>query len=77
MSEPIPNWEAIVHKNVRSRDGVDMGNVAEVDEKNLVIIQGVASEKEYNVPHSAVEEFNGAEVRLNVPYSQVKQFLVK
>ena len=33
MSEPIINWESIVHKNVRSKDGVDVVNVAEVDEQ--------------------------------------------
>jgi hypothetical protein len=73
MSEPIINWEAIVHKNVRSSDGVDVGNVAEVNEK-VVVIQGVVKEKEYNLPHSAVDEFDGAEVRLNIPYAQVQKF---
>ncbi len=76
MSEPITNWEAIVHKNVRSSDGVDVGNVAEVDDKNLIIIQGAIKEKEYNVPHNSVEQFNGAEVRLNVPYKDLKKYVV-
>ncbi len=77
MREPILNWEAIVHKNVRSKDGVDVGNVAEVDEKNLVVIQGVIKEKEYNLPHSTVDEFNGAEVRLNITYHKAQNFLVR
>ena len=27
LSDTIVNWEAIVHKNVRSKDGQDAGNV--------------------------------------------------
>lgn len=77
MSEPIPNWEAIVHKNVRSKDGVDCGNVAEVDEEKFVVLQGAIKEKEYSMPHSVVEEFDGAEVRLNIPYQEVQNYRVR
>ena len=77
MSEPVVNWESIVHKNVRSKDGVDVGNVTEVDEQNLILVQGAISEKEYKLPHSSVDEFDGAEVRLNLTRKEVQQYLVK
>ena len=77
MSERIPNWESIVHKNARSSDGVDVGNVAEVDDKNLILIQGAVHENEYNIPHATVEEFDGAEVRLNITRKEIQKYLVK
>ncbi len=77
MSEPVLNWEAIIHKNVRSKDGVDVGNVIEADEQKFVVLHGVIKEKEYNLPHSVVEEFDGAEVRLNITYEETQKFLAK
>jgi hypothetical protein len=68
MSEGVQNGEAIVHKNARSSDGVNVGNVTGANER-AVVIQGVIKEKEYNLPHSSIDEFDGAEVRLNIQYS--------
>jgi hypothetical protein len=39
MSEPaVLNWDRIVHKNVRSSDGQDAGNVDAIDGDSVVII---------------------------------------
>ena len=77
LAEPIIDWEAIVHKGVRTIDGVELGNVVQVDNKEVVTIQGVVHEKEFILPHTVVAEFNGAEVRLNITYEEAKKFLAK
>jgi hypothetical protein len=77
MSEPVINWEAIVHKGIRTSDRVELGNVVEVDDQKIVAIQGVIKEKEYSLPHSVVEAFDGAEVKLNITYKEAQQYLVK
>ncbi len=65
MSEDaVVNWDAIVHKNVRSKDGQDAGNVDAI-EGNIVVITSEGDRQEYNVPKSEIEEFNGAEVSEN------------
>ncbi len=78
-SEPkIINWEAIVHKGIRTSDRLELGNVVEVDDEKVVAIQGVVKEKEYNLPHSVVESFDGAEVRLNITHKEAEEkYLVK
>ena len=39
MSEPaVLDWDRIVHKNVRSSDGQDAGNIDAVDADSIVII---------------------------------------
>ena len=48
MSEPVENWDAIVHKGVRTKDRHELGNVVEVDADKLITIQGVVKEKEYS-----------------------------
>jgi hypothetical protein len=58
----VVNWDAIIHKNVRSKDGQDAGNVDAIIEGDTVVI---TSEGEYNVPKSEIEGFNGAEVSEN------------
>jgi hypothetical protein len=77
LSEPIPNWEAIVHKGVRTGDGVELGNVVEVDSQKFITIQGVMHEKEFTLPHTVVNNFDGAEVKLNITYEEAKKYLGK
>lgn len=76
MTDAIENWEAIVHKTVRTKDGLELGNVVEVDEEKVITIQGVIKEHEYSLPHTAVEGFNGAEVRLNITRKEAQQYQV-
>jgi hypothetical protein len=76
MSEdPVVNWDAIVHKNVRSKDGQDAGNVDAIDADTVVIITEGAR-KEYNLPKSQVEGFNGAEVSLKVAIGELEKYRV-
>ena len=76
MSEPpVLDWDRIVHKNVRSKDRADVGNVDAVDEDSVVIItEGARSE--YKIPKSEVEAFDGAEVFLKSTVSELQKFKV-
>ena len=78
MSEkdsPVLDWDRIVHKNVRSRDGQDAGNVDAVDADSIVIITEGAR-KEYKLPKSEVDGFNGAEVFLKSSIAELEKFRV-
>jgi hypothetical protein len=72
MSDAVLDWDAIVHKNVRSSDGQDAGNVDAVDADSVVIITEGAR-KEYRVPKSEVEGFNGAEVFLRLTIAELEK----
>jgi hypothetical protein len=72
---PVLDWDRIVHKNVRSRDGQDAGNVDAVDANSIVIITEGAR-KEYRLPKSEVEAFNGAEVFLKCSIAELEKFKV-
>ena len=76
MSEPvIYHWERVMHKNVRSRDGIDVGNIISEAGDNFTIMQ--AASREYNVPKSCVEGFDGSEVFLNLSYSELMEYKVQ
>jgi hypothetical protein len=76
MSEDaVVNRDDIVHKNVRSKDGQDAGNV-EVIEGNTVVITSEGDRQKYNVPKSEIEGYNGAEVSLKIPFGELKKYKV-
>lgn len=78
MSEedsPVLDWDRIVHKNVRSKDGQDAGNIDAVDADSIVIITEGAR-KEYKLLKSQVEGFNGAEVFLKLTIAELEKFKV-
>ena len=75
MTEPaVLHWERVIHKNVRSKDGYDIGNIISEAGDTMTVMQG--SSREYNIPKSAVEGFNGSEVQLSFTYAEVQSYKV-
>jgi hypothetical protein len=76
MSEPpVLDWDRIVHKNVRSKDGGDVGNVDALDGDSIVI-STEGARGEYKMPRAEVESFDGAEVRLKSTIAELKKYKV-
>jgi hypothetical protein len=76
MSEDaVVNWDSIIHKNVRSKDGQDAGNVDAI-EGDTVVITSEGDRQEYNLPKSEVEGYNGAEVSLKITFGELKKYKV-
>ncbi len=75
MSEPaVLNWERVMHKNVRSKDMVDVGTIIADDADTVTVYKG--SGREYKVPKSLVEGFNGAEVSLGLTYKELMNYKI-
>jgi hypothetical protein len=72
---PVVDWEAIVHKNVRSKDRADVGNVDAIETDAIVLITEGAH-GEYRIPKSEVEGFNGAEVFLRSNIAELKKYKI-
>jgi hypothetical protein len=68
MSDIVPNWEVVIHKNARTSDGGDAGNVIEVED-TLTLERGPTAE--YVIPKSAVEGFDGSEVSLTISLKEL------
>jgi len=76
MSEDaVVDWESIIHKNVRSKDGQDAGNVDAI-EGNTVVITSEGDRKEYNLPKSQVAGYDGAEVLLKITFGELEKYKV-
>ena len=66
----VLDWDAVVHKNVRSKDGEPVGNIGGVTDSSIVIMRGPG--REFIVPKVHVEAYNGAEVVLDLPYNHLE-----
>ena len=75
MADAIQDWESIIHKNVRSKDFEDAGNVDAVNDDS-VIITSQGDRKEYSLPKDQVEGYNGAEVFLNISLKELQSYKV-
>ena len=75
MSDAIVNWQAIVHKNVRSKDGQDAGNVDAIM-GDIVVITTQGDRREYNLPKTQVGGFNGAEVFIKNTLDELERYRV-
>lgn len=64
-----------MHKNVRSRDGQDAGNVDAIMGE-IVVITTQGDRREYNLPKTQVEGFNGAEVFLKNTLDELEAYRV-
>jgi hypothetical protein len=72
LSDAIVNWVVIVHKNVRSSDGQDTGNVDAIL-GDIVVITTQGDPREYNLPKTQVEGFNGAELFIKIPLTNLRR----
>jgi hypothetical protein len=68
----ILRWDRLIHKNICSSDLIDIENVISESGDTFTVTQGIT--KEYNIPKSAVEGFDGSELHLSMPYSEVQKY---
>jgi hypothetical protein len=64
----------VIHKNVRSKDRVDIGNVISESGETFTVMQGAS--REYNIPKSAVEAFDCPEPYISIPFFEVLRYKV-
>jgi hypothetical protein len=73
--EPVLDWDRVIHKNVRASDMSDVGNIIQIAGDSIRIMEG--SKRQYNVPKRLVDGFDGSEVTLRVPYSEMRNYEVR
>ncbi len=66
----VLDWDNIIHKNVRSKEGDPVGNIGGVTDNTIVILKGHG--REFIVPKAHVEAYDGAELRLDLPYNELE-----
>ena len=78
MSTSI-NWAELVkdRKGIRTKDNKSCGNIIGNDETNIIIEDGAMRQRIYRIPKSTIQNYNGAELRLNISYEELETDEVK
>ncbi len=71
------DWFSIHKKEVIGTDGLDLGKVYDVKDKDIIIQRGLITKKKYNIPISFAESFDGDTLKLKVNDSELKKFEYK
>jgi hypothetical protein len=72
--EPVLDWDRVIHKNVRAADGEPAGTIVAIDNEGIHI-ESAGDIVHAIIPKSIVSGFNGAEVFLNKPITELGQYI--
>jgi hypothetical protein len=73
LSEPaVLNWDSVIHKGVRTKDGKPLGYIAAEDEECIYVLS--SKFREYRIPKSQVREFDGSVVLLDLQFGKVGRY---
>ena len=70
---PVIDWDKVVNKNVRSKEGEPVGNIV-AHMKDSLHIETIGSRGQYIIPKEQVAGFDGAEVTLNLTINELAKF---
>lgn len=70
---PVIDWDRVVNKNVRSKEGEPIGNLV-AHMKDSIQIETTGSRGQYMIPKEHVAGFDGAEVTLNLSVNELSKF---
>ena len=70
---PVIDWDKVVNKNVRTKEGEPIGNIV-AHMKDSLQIETTGSRGQYIIPKEQVEGFDGAEVTLNLTIKELAKF---
>ncbi len=71
----VIDWDRVVNKNVRSKEGQPIGNIV-AHMKDSLHIETTGSRGQYMIPKEHVAGFDGAEVTLNLTVNELPKFVL-
>jgi hypothetical protein len=73
---PILDWNEITKskKIVRTADNILCGNIIAEYNDSIIILEGDYVSHEHMIPKSKVDNYDGRELHLNIPYSKLWMF---
>jgi hypothetical protein len=75
LPEPVVlNWDNVIHKEARTKDGYNLGYIAAEDEDCIYILS--SRFKEYRIPKSRVVEFDGSRVLTDLHYGRLVRYQI-
>jgi hypothetical protein len=70
----VLNWDSVIHKEVRTKDGKPLGYIAAEDEESIYVLS--SHFREYRIPKPRVMEFDGSIVRVDMPVARAGRYRI-
>jgi hypothetical protein len=75
LSEPaVLNWDSIIHKEARTKEGKPLGYIAAEDEECIYVLS--SRFREYRIPKSRVMEFDGSVVLVDLQFGRLGRYMI-
>jgi hypothetical protein len=68
----VLNWDSVIHKGVRTKDGSPLGIIAYEEQDFIVVLS--SRFREYKIPKSHVENFDGSQVSLDIMWKEIGNY---
>jgi hypothetical protein len=76
LSEPaVLDWESVIHKGIRTKDGEPLGYIAAEDEECIYVLS--SRFREYKIPKSRVIEFDGSVVLIDLQFERIGRYKIR
>jgi hypothetical protein len=76
LSEPaVLDWESVIHKGIRTKDGEPLGYIAAEDEECIYVLS--SRFREYRIPKSRVIEFDGSVVLIDLQFERIGRYKIR
>jgi hypothetical protein len=70
----VPNWVRLAYRGVRTKDGKPVGIIDAEDQRFILVL--APRSREYKIPKSSIEVFDGSKVQLGVTAGELRRYLL-
>jgi hypothetical protein len=72
--QAVLNWDSIIHKEARTKEGKPLGYIAAEDEECIYVLS--SRFREYRIPKSRVMEFDGSVVLVDLQFGRLGRYMI-
>jgi hypothetical protein len=70
----VPDWIRLAYRGVSTKDGKPVG-VIDAEDQHFILVLAPRS-KEYKIPKSSIEVFDGFKVQLGITADELRRYLL-
>jgi hypothetical protein len=72
--QAVLNWDSIIHKEARTKEGKPLGYIAAEDEECIYVLS--SRFREYRIPKSRVMEFDGSVALVDLQFGRLGRYMI-
>ncbi len=77
MEDSDIKWAETIKKEARGVNGLDLGEVQQVELESILTQKGIIGKEQYSIPKKLVEKFDGNVLWFNVTNDDIDKYIIK